>query len=153
MLRRPQRLSKQGPTGPESGSGLYLLIIKVTSPLTTTVGAIGTHDFLPGYYAYCGSARRNLSGRLSRHRAREKRLHWHIDYLTCREEVSVERADTFPCSGITECELNSLVQGLPHTTPIRDFGCSDCTCSSHLTYIGERSADLRFDLDIIHGSS
>ena len=128
-------------------------MIKVKSPLTTTVGAIGTLDFLPGYYAYCGSARRNLSCRLSRHSARGKRLHWHIDYLTCREEVSVERADTFLCSGITECELNSLVQGLPHATPIRNFGCSDCTCSSHLTYLGDRSCDLRVDLDRIHESS
>ena len=152
-LRRTRKLSKQVPTASESDSGLYLLIVRIRSPLTAKVGAIGELAFCPGCYAYCGSARRNLSGRLSRHRTRRKRLRWHIDYLTCREEVSVERTETFPLSTVTECELNSLVQGLPRMTSIPDFGSSDCKCSSHLTYIGEDSAGLRLDLDVIHGSS
>ena len=152
-LRRTQQSSRQGRTASESDSGLYLLIIRVASRVTASVGAIGRLDFRPGYYAYCGSARRNLSGRLSRHASRSKTLRWHIDYLTCREEASVERIHTFPLSGMTECGLNALVQGLPRAAAIPDFGCSDCRCSSHLTYIGEDRAGLRFDSDIIHEPS
>jgi sugar fermentation stimulation protein A len=145
MLPKGQILSSPMRTCSEPDAGLYLLVLRVVVPLTVNVGALGRIDFAPGYYIYCGSARRNLSKRLARHMTRNKRLHWHIDYLTSRKEVSVESARVFALDEVTECALNSRVRTLFNTEPVRGFGCSDCTCVTHLTYLGTGSPHMHFD--------
>jgi sugar fermentation stimulation protein A len=127
---------------PPVDSGLYLLTLRVDSTARVEVGALGTLDFASGYYVYCGSARRGLSARLRRHAAPRKKKRWHIDYLTCRREVTVEAVRVFPVDELTECQLNERISGLPNATRIRGFGCSDCTCGSHLTYLGAEPPDL-----------
>jgi sugar fermentation stimulation protein A len=107
--------------------------------------------FRPGFYAYCGSARRNLSARVARHLARVKKKHWHIDYLTCQREVRVESVRLFPLDGWTECRLNLLIQRLPNAKLIHGFGSSDCTCASHLTFFGPNRPALRFEKNGSHG--
>lgn len=141
-LRKEQRLSKPGRAACEPNSGLYVLVLRVDSPASVRVGALGRLDFGPGYYAYCGSARRNLSSRISRHMARRKKLRWHIDYLTCRRNVSVELARIFPGNAMTECGLNSVVRESPGARSVPGFGCSDCTCDSHLIFFGDEAPDI-----------
>jgi Uri superfamily endonuclease len=118
--------------------------MRLKAPITTRIGALGTLRFKPGYYVYSGSAKRNLSHRLTRHSRRCKRLHWHIDYLTRRSEVSIESTRIYQSSEMNECELNSIVQAIPRAEPISGFGCSDCRCRSHLTFIGTERSGLRF---------
>jgi sugar fermentation stimulation protein A len=123
---------------PALDSGLYLLTLRVTSATNIRVGALGSIEFAAGYYLYCGSARRALSARLRRHTLRRKKKRWHIDYLTCRRRVTVEAMDVFPLDRLTECQLNARASKLPDAIQVRGFGCSDCRCFSHLTFVGDR---------------
>lgn len=150
-LRKEQRLSKPARAASEPNSGLYVLILRMHSPASVRIGALGRLDFRPGYYAYCGSARRNLFSRISRHMARRKKLRWHIDYLTCRKNVSVESARIFPGNVMSECELNSIVRESPGARSVPGFGCSDCRCVSHLTFLGDEAPGIPHDPNVPHG--
>lgn len=134
-------------------SGLYLLIVRVETPASVKIGALGRLDFRPGYYAYCGSARKGLSTRLRRHAARSKKKRWHIDYLTCRKEVAFDSTIVFPFDGLTECRLNASVARSPGAEQIRGFGCSDCRCASHLTFLGDKPVDPNIGKDARHAQS
>jgi Uri superfamily endonuclease len=129
---------------------LYVLLVWVPSSVSVQVGALGTIDFAAGYYAYCGSARRNLSDRLTRHMARHKKCRWHIDYLTCCDQVGVDSVRIVELDSMSECELNASVQTMPGAKAIRGFGSSDCTCVSHLTYLGSSPSDLCSHRTLFH---
>ncbi len=150
MRPKERRLSKPTPAASELDCGLYVLIMKVDARVSARIGKLGRITFDPGYYAYCGSARRNLSHRLSRHMDRRKKLRWHIDYLTCRNDVEIVSTRIFPHAEMTECRLNSLVQELPNSVSIPRFGCSDCRCFSHLTFLGDLLPDLRLEQNAPH---
>ena len=121
----------------QEDSGVYLLILRLRQGTSLTVGSLGEIRFEPGWYIYAGSGRKNLSARIARHRRRRKKLHWHVDFLLDR----VPRGDviTLPIRSRRdlECPLARAVAALAAgSTP--GFGCSDCSCPSHL---------LRFDHD------
>jgi sugar fermentation stimulation protein A len=82
-----------------------------------------------GHYLYVGSAMKNLSKRVERHRRIRKKLHWHIDAFSAAADfhtsLPVRSEDDL------ECALASAVQTLSEWS-IPGFGCSDCSCSSHL---------------------
>lgn len=119
-------------------SGIYQLVIEVESPLDLTVGALGPCRFEPGVYIYTGSAKRNLPHRVARHRLREKRVRWHIDYLTVVAPPVAVRV--FPLD-VTECERHRELLALPGVRePVRGFGSSDCRCGSHLARLGRDRA-------------
>lgn len=140
-MTRPKGLKSSKPRLKpfDSDSGLYVLLLHVDRPVTIRVGARGEVAFKIGYYAYSGSARRNLSRRLARHKARRKKLHWHIDYLTSHHHVRVVSAHIFSAKTTSECDLNSEVQRLPFAEPVPGFGSSDCRCFSHLSFLGHLS--------------
>ena len=96
------------------------------------VGALGTFVFPAGRYLYTGSAVRNLEARIARHRARAKRLRWHIDYLLAAPGA---RVVTVLRSAAAECERNRATRG---AVLVPGFGASDCRagCGSHLKYLG-----------------
>ena len=113
--------------------GTYALVVFLNEKLRLRIGRLGVHDFPPGYYVYAGSALGGLSGRLKRHLKPEKRLHWHIDYLLQHAVIS----QIWYAQGEEklECTWNALVSALPGAEPsVRGFGCSDCRCTTHLTY-------------------
>ncbi len=111
----------------------YQLWITVDRPLQLQVGRLGRFWFPPGRYVYTGSARRAIAARLARHRAADKRLRWHIDYLLAAPGVRIDQTQTFEAA---ECRIN-------HSTPgavlIDRFGATDCRagCGSHLKFLGE----------------
>ncbi len=59
----------------------YQLSIEVAAPISVCIGRLGTFIFQAGIYVYTGSARKNMDARLKRHFSKEKKMHWHIDYL------------------------------------------------------------------------
>jgi len=84
--------------------------------------------FPAGYYAYIGSALNGLQARLERHLRKEKRLHWHIDYLL--REARIVDIVTCRSQERTECAIaTSLAERFD---AVASFGASDCRCSSHL---------------------
>jgi Uri superfamily endonuclease len=115
--------------------GSYVLLLELSEKQEIVIGKLGSVVFAPGFYAYVGSAMNGLEPRLSRHLRRDKRLHWHIDYLL--EKASITTVILSEGAKRTECALaQALAQGLD---PVPGFGCSDCRCSSHLYFSPERS--------------
>ncbi len=118
--------------------GAYLLLVTVAADRDVEVGALGTIRFEHGTYVYVGSAMGGLEQRVVRHLRRDKRMRWHIDRLLDASD-RVE-ALLVPSRIDVECELASLVEGIPGAVGIRHFGCSDCRCRSHLFRVSERIA-------------
>lgn len=113
--------------------GIYTLIVHMAHPRRIGVGALGSIRFDAGYYAYTGSAWGSGGlKRLLRHLsvAQKKTRRWHIDYLLAHASVAGYVVSFVPSSG--ECEVASMLSRI--LEPIRGFGCSDCSCISHLHY-------------------
>jgi Uri superfamily endonuclease len=110
----------------------YQLLISLRRDVRVRVGSLGRLVFPKGRYLYTGSARRNLASRIARHLSRDKRLHWHIDYLLARPEARVTAVLTYRAS---ECRVNQRSQG---RTAAAGFGASDCRsgCGAHLKFLG-----------------
>lgn len=110
--------------------GIYALIVHLEDDKNITVGKLGKMDFKRGYYVYIGSALNSLEGRINRHRRKEKKLRWHIDYLL--EKAKVVDVLYKETEERLECEsARKLEERFPGT---KSFGSSDCSCKSHLFY-------------------
>ena len=132
--------------------GTYTLVVELLEAASLEVGALGTCDFEPGWYAYTGSALGSGGfSRVDRHEElatghRDTR-HWHIDYLLGHPHSSVDTVLTSAGADI-ECAVATAVDG----DPVPDFGCSDCACDSHLHY-ATRRASLLASVRCAHHSS
>jgi sugar fermentation stimulation protein A len=109
--------------------GSYLLILRLASEARLTVGSLGKIELRRGYYVYVGSAMKNLTRRIERHRRLRKNFHWHIDYL----RDSSEFLATLPVRSKDdlECEIAAGMEDVADWT-VPSFGSSDCSCPSHL---------------------
>ena len=112
--------------------GIYCLVFE-NPACTVRIGALGPVTFPAGWHIYVGSALGSGGlARLSRHialsRLKDRAPKWHVDYLstnpcfTLRYTVHAVTEERF------ECRLAEAL-GSPG---IPGFGCSDCTCPSHL---------------------
>lgn len=111
--------------------GSYCLIINLNKEKTIKIGKkLGRLNFKQGYYVYVGSAMNSLFGRIERHLSDEKRLHWHIDYLLKNSEIT----DVIYNESTRKIECNLSKYLSTKSKGIKDFGCSDCNCESHLYY-------------------
>lgn len=114
------------------GQGTYTLIMHLKAGCHVKVGALGNIYFDEGYYAYTGSALgRSGYSRVRRHldviSGKNSTRRWHIDYLLPHVEiVDIVTSPRPECSVAASIDYSlSRVQG---------FGCSDCSCQSHLHY-------------------
>lgn len=114
--------------------GVYLLQIRLDRPDRIKVGKLGTFHFPKGRYIYTGSALCGLEKRLGRHFKKDKKPHWHVDYLL--EKAEIEGVLIVETESRIECDLNWLVLNLPGARVIvKGFGSSDCKCPSHLVHL------------------
>jgi Uri superfamily endonuclease len=121
--------------------GSYALWLHLSQNQDLTVGRLGRFTFLAGDYLYLGSAHGpgGLRARLGRHLRGDGQSHWHIDSLRAAAQVRgfgyvVQCRDT-ACCVPTECIWSQNLAALPGvSTPVPDFGASDCTsgCAAHL---------------------
>ena len=118
----------------KSEPGTYVLILESHSTAKVQIGKWREIDVQPGYYLYVGSAfgPGGVRARVSRHLRLGKPKHWHIDFL---------REFTTPIGVWINYETERLehywalmILGMKQMTSIQGFGCSDCTCHSHLFY-------------------
>ena len=111
-------------------NGTYLLIITLPKDTTVMVGKQGLLHFKKGYYAYVGSALNGLDQRIQRHLKADKKIHWHIDYLLAFTEI----VEIFykENNRREECSIAQVLER--NFTSIPGFGCSDCSCKSHLFF-------------------
>lgn len=109
--------------------GTYVLFVRLGTPRKIRIGSLGLLEFKKGYYAYIGSGMNSLEKRTERHFSAEKKRYWHIDYLLAKGSIT---SAVYFESGKMECKLaRKLMEELEG---ISKFGCSDCSCRSHLFY-------------------
>ena len=111
-------------------NGTYLIIITLPKDTTVMVGKQGLLHFKKGFYVYVGSALNGLDQRIQRHLRTDKKTHWHIDYLLPITEI----VDIFykENNRKEECSIAQVLER--NFTSIPGFGCSDCSCKSHLFF-------------------
>lgn len=111
--------------------GCYCLIINLKKDTKIKIGKkLGNIEFKQGYYVYVGSAMNSLIGRIERHLSDEKKMHWHVDYLLKKAKISAVIYNQSRRK--IECDLSKYIS--TQSEGIKDFGCSDCECESHLYY-------------------
>ena len=115
--------------------GIYTLVLRTKEERMIYVGSLGPVIFAGGYYAYTGSARGPAGlKRLERHirimNGQNTTRKWHIDYLLPLANLQ-ESIITF-----TDRNLECFIAGQigAQLASIRNFGSTDCCCSSHLHY-------------------
>jgi len=114
--------------------GIYCLVFR-NPACTVRVGALGEIAFRAGWHVYVGSALGSGGlARLGRHvalsRAQDKRPKWHVDYLSTDPRFSLRYTVHAVTTERFECRLADAL-GEPY---VPAFGCSDCTCPSHLFF-------------------
>ncbi|MFC1509706.1 DUF123 domain-containing protein [Candidatus Omnitrophota bacterium] len=114
--------------------GSYIVLMKVEEECPIQVGRLGEINFHSGYYAYVGSAFTNLEKRIHRHFSTEKKVFWHIDYLL--EKAEIFEALYSEISVKQECRIIGRMS--EKFASVSGFGCSDCSCRSHLFYTKSR---------------
>jgi sugar fermentation stimulation protein A len=111
--------------------GSYLLIVAISRRTRLQAGGLAPRNFPKGYYVYVGSAMSDLSARLARHQRKNKKLHWHIDFLTAAADrivpLPIRSSERLEC-GIAEA-LSATLEPGPG-----GFGSSDCRCATHLFF-------------------
>ena len=115
--------------------GIYTLVIRLNEERRILVGSLGSIAFAGGCYAYTGSAR-GSSGlkRLERHmrvmQRQNQTRRWHIDYLLPVVDflgfVITHTDQNFEC--VIAKQIGAELSAIPA------FGCTDCSCYSHLHY-------------------
>jgi len=127
-------------------SGSYIIILKLRRDRRVAFGSTGMVRFRNGYYLYIGSAKKNLSQRIERHRRLTKKYHWHIDYL--RAVADVHAVLPIRASESLECDIADAV-GKIADWGIPAFGSSDCACHSHLFGMTEDPVHKRSFIDLL----
>ncbi|MBW1983062.1 MAG: GIY-YIG nuclease family protein [Deltaproteobacteria bacterium] len=110
--------------------GSYVLLTELEQAAQVEVGSLGLLQLQPGCYAYVGSAMSGLNSRIPRHLRSNKKHFWHIDYLL--DHAQVLAVVSVPTCQRLECQIAGLLA--EKLLPIPHFGCSDCSCQSHLFY-------------------
>lgn len=111
--------------------GIYLLCIYVEKDINIKIGALGKINFKEGFYVYVGSAQNNLEKRIKRHLSKNKKIHWHIDYMLSNKNVKIYDVLYKKSDKSEECIIANNIEGFK----IKNFGSSDCKCYSHLIKI------------------
>ncbi len=125
--------------------GIYCLEIIVEDSFNLKVGALGDVLFTEGIYYYIGSGQKNCERRISRHLLKNKNIHWHIDYLLSGKSATVKNIYYKSATKPEECLLARAFA--EKGKAIKNFGSSDCNCTSHLYLINSGSNSLLMHME------
>lgn len=125
--------------------GIYILLIKIDKNIEIEIGSLGKINFDKGIYFYIGSAQNNLEKRIQRHKVKNKKLRWHIDYLLKNKYVKILKIYYKKAGREEECKIAKMLSKTE--IPISKFGCSDCDCKSHLFKIKNLKNILNLRMD------
>jgi len=121
--------------------GIYCLVLR-NAACFVNVGALGRRSFAAGFHVYVGSAQGSGGlKRVARHirlaRNHDRHPKWHIDHLLNNNNFTLFSVVCANTEQNLECRLAGTLQG----APVPSFGCSDCSCSSHLLYYPDTPKD------------
>ena len=117
-------------------NGIYFLILKLNNDIDLIIGKLGTFHFRAGYYYYYIGSALGTGGfkRVTRHfnvaSGKNNTRKWHIDHLLPHSEVIC--SVLLPTNEALECKAARTL--IEFSDFIPGFGCSDCTCKSHLFF-------------------
>ncbi|WP_456398129.1 GIY-YIG nuclease family protein [Palaeococcus sp. (in: euryarchaeotes)] len=95
-----------------------------------------------GYYVYVGSAMNSLEKRVARHFRKDKKLHWHIDFLL--KEADLLEAYLIPSEERLEERLSREVGRFARG--VEGFGASDLQgVHTNLYYFGEANPEKKLE--------
>jgi sugar fermentation stimulation protein A len=127
--------------------GSYLIVFSNKERFKKPIGALGEREFQEGYYVYAGSAMNSLEKRIRRHGKKNKKVRWHLDYISpsC---MKIEKV--YPIRGRNRFE-EALARGLTAICDdlIPGFGSSDSRLDSHFFYFSGRPQRRREFLDLL----
>lgn len=112
--------------------GSYLLLLQNKYKCSVRVGKLGQIIFDPGIYVYVGSALNNIISRVNRHFKSDKKVFWHIDYIT-PTPMDIIGAILLISDEKLENILSALLE--KYFLYIPKFGSTDTKDVSHLYYI------------------
>jgi Uri superfamily endonuclease len=118
--------------------GVYILLIDVSKGVQAKIGSLGKIKFEKGIYAYIGSAQNNLEKRIARYKSKNKKTFWHIDYLLNNKYAKILKIFYKKAEKTEECKIVKKLNKTEISVP--KFGCSDCSCKSHLFRIKKLDA-------------
>ena len=118
--------------------GIYCLLIYLEKEQSIRIGNKKT-IFPKGYYCYVGSALNNLQKRIERHKSKNKKKHWHIDYFL--EKAKILDVKTLKTKKRKECWLSNEIKSFKGRTIMKKFGSTDCNCETHLYYFQKNPKD------------
>ena len=129
----------------DNKAGSYILILNNKEKETITVGQLGEFDFKAGYYIYVGSALGpgGVQSRVKRHSKKDKKSHWHIDYLRAKTEL-IEVWCLYSNSRYEHQFAKVLEKFKNIEIPISGFGASDCDCQAHLFFSSHLPSFAKF---------
>jgi Uri superfamily endonuclease len=120
-----------------SDRGIYILEFHSSRSFSIELKKFRNIRFKKGFYYYIGSAQKNLNSRIERHLKKDKKLHWHIDYITSLPFIKIFEIKILPdFSKEFECRVvNYINVNYEASFPAKKFGNSDClNCHSHLIF-------------------
>jgi len=127
--------------------GSYLLVFYNPQPFKKDIGALGEREFKKGYYVYVGSALKALDKRIRRHLKKNKRVRWHLDYIS-PGSMKLEKVYPFRRQDRIEQPLGQGLLDICYSY-IEGFGSSDSHLPSHFFYFEDHPFRRRDFLDLI----
>ncbi|WP_448378765.1 GIY-YIG nuclease family protein [Fervidobacterium sp.] len=112
--------------------GAYIFVLTLDTPVELNLGR-NRWKLNPGTYDYIGSGMGNLEKRVERHFLVNKRLRWHIDYLTCHGKPLF--AILITSKERMEEKISLTFQS--HFRCVEGFGASDLKVLSNLYIIDD----------------
>ncbi|AEH51813.1 GIY-YIG nuclease family protein [Pseudothermotoga thermarum] len=107
--------------------GTYILVVKLEKDRTIKSKA-KSWNLSKGLYAYVGSAMNNLEKRIERHLRKNKKMHWHVDYLL--KEAKVLMVIEIPSNERLEEKVARYLEKF--FEPVKDFGSTDVKTKGNL---------------------
>jgi len=114
--------------------GIYCLVFE-NPGCVVQVGALGEIAFQSGWHIYIGSALgsgglKRLMRHISIARNHDRNPKWHVDYLLTSSFFSLY----YTVYGVTRDRFECRLANILNESNVPAFGCSDCSCTSHLLY-------------------
>jgi sugar fermentation stimulation protein A len=134
-------------TGSLSSKGGYILIMQNKHNMELDIGKLGRVKFEQGYYVYVGSGMGGVYERTKRHSRKDKKKHWHIDYLT-PEYMSIKRIYIIRREQRIEELLAQRIEKISYRG-VKGFGASDSSLASHLFFFASPPHHMRAFTDIV----
>lgn len=111
-------------------SGIYFLLIRNNKGHSLKIK--NKDYFFPrGFYVYVGSAQKNLCQRIERHRRKEKKKRWHIDYLLEFAKIIEVKIITNQQKAKEQFYAEKWIE-VADFIPVPKFGASDSKAKTHL---------------------